>query len=191
MKAILIIFSFILILGCKSKKVLKSKTSELETIQTISEKKEQKQIEKSEQKQETKKVDLVDQKKESQTEIEIKGKAETDKPIELFNIENGDTLQSIKITGNADVSIKTKTAKSDQVKKENVASESSNKLEEISKQIVNEDNLKKAGKQINESATEVTTTTGTFWSFGLIGGLGAFALFLVALFIYFKNYRKK
>jgi cobalamin biosynthesis Mg chelatase CobN len=191
MKTILIILSFFLITGCKSKKVLKTKSLELEAIQVTSEKKEEQHTEIVEQKKETKKVDLVDQKKESQTEIEIKGKAETDKPIELYNIENGDTLQTIKVTGNADVSIRTKTNNSNQIKNEKSISESNNKLEEISKQIVNEENLKKAGKQINNSAKEVTTTTGTFWSFGLIGGLAAFTILLIAIFIYFKNYRKK
>jgi len=191
MKTILIILSLFLILGCKSKKVLKTKSSELETIHIYSEKKEEKQVEKAEQKQEAKKIDLVDQKKESQTEIEIKGKAAIAKPIELFNIENGDTLQSIKVTGNAEVQIRTKTNNSNQVKKENTASESNNKLEEFAKSIVNEDNLKNTGKVINTSAKEVTTTTGTFWSFGLIAGLGTVALFLIALFIYFRKYRKK
>lgn len=191
MKAILIILSFFLVLGCKSKKVLKTKSSELETLQTISVKKEEKKFEKVEQKKETRKVDLVDQKKESQTEIEVKGKAETDQPLELYNIENGDTLQSIKIKGNAEVQIRTKTNNSNQVKKENSITESNNKLEEISKEIVNEDNLKKAGKEIKESAKEVTTTTGTFWSFGLILGLGAVALLIIGLIFYFKNYRNK
>ncbi|MDF2931201.1 MAG: hypothetical protein K0R36_532 [Chryseobacterium sp.] len=190
MKIALIILSLFLISGCKSKKVLKTKSSESEMVQVVSEKKEEKQIEKVEQKQETKKIDLVDQKKESQTEIEIKGKAETDKPIELFNIENGDTLQSIKITGNAEVSIRTKTNNSDQVKKENSISESNNKLEELAKNIVNENNLKKAGKQINNSAKEVTTTTGTFWSFGLIAIFGVVALVIIGLIIYFKKFRK-
>ncbi len=187
MKAILVVLSLFLILGCKSKKVLKTKASELETVQIISEKQVEKQVEKLEQKQEVKKSDLVDQKKENQTEVEIKGKAETDKPIELYNIENGDTLQTIKVTGNADVSIKTKTNNSNQVKKENISSESHNKLEEFAKKIVNEDNLKKAGKDIKSSAKEATTTTGTFWSFGLILALGAMTLGIIGLIIYFKK----
>jgi tetrahydromethanopterin S-methyltransferase subunit B len=187
MKAILVVLSIFLILGCKSKKVLKTKASELETVQIISEKKEEKQVEKNEQRQDLKKSDLVDQKKESQTEVEIKGKAETDKPIELYNIENGDTLQTIKVTGNADVSIRTKTNNSNQVKKENSTSESTNKLEEFAKKIVNEDNLKKTGKDIKNSAKEVTTTTGTFWSFGLILGLGIVTLIIIGLIIYFKK----
>lgn len=190
MKAILIILSLFLIAGCKSKKVLKTKKSELETLQVISEKKEEKQIEKVEQKQEAKKIDLVDQKKESQTEIEVKGKAETDKPVEVYNIENGDTLQAIKVTGNADISIRTKTNNSNQIKTENSSSESNNKIEEFAKNIVNEDNLKKAGKEINDSAKEATTNTGTFWSFGLMTILGVVALVIIGLIIYFKKYKK-
>jgi len=191
MKTILIILSLFLILGCKTKKVLKTKSSETETVHVVTEKKQEQHIEKVEQKKEEKNIHLADQKKESQTEIEVKGNAETDKPIEVYNIENGDTLQSIKVTGNAEVSIKTKTAKSDQVKKENSSSGSENKLEKFAKGIVNESNLKKAGKQINNSAKNVTTTTGTFWSFGLLAILGVVAIVVTGLIIYFKKYRKK
>lgn len=183
MKALLIILSTLLVLGCKSKKVLKTKSSELETVQIISDKKEEKQIEKIEKKQEEKKVDVSDQKKENQTDIEIKGKAEDGKPIELFQIENGDTLQSIKITGNADVQIRTKTNNSQQIKKESSVSQITNKVEEFAKSIVNEDNLKKTGKEIKNSSKKVSTINGTVWSFGIV----AVALLLIALFIYFKK----
>ncbi|MFC7347319.1 hypothetical protein ACFQO9_11380 [Chryseobacterium zhengzhouense] len=190
MKVVLIILSFCLILGCKTKRVSKIKTSEIITEQAVITKKLENKIEKVEQKQDEKKTSVSEQKKENQTEIEIKGKAEVNKPIELYNIENGDTLQSIKVTGNADVYIRSKNSKSDQLKKESTSSETSNKIEELAKKIVNEDILKKTGKEINQSAKESVTRTGTFWSFGLIGGLGAFALLLVAAFIYFKKYRK-
>ncbi|MBL3550310.1 hypothetical protein [Chryseobacterium sp. KMC2] len=103
---------------------------------------------KIEQKQEIKKVDLVEQKKEAQTDIEIKGKAETDNPIELYNIENGDTLQTIKVTGNADVSIRTKTNESDQVKKENTSETLIEKFKEFSENIVKENNLKERLKTL-------------------------------------------
>ncbi|KQR93284.1 hypothetical protein ASG01_08790 [Chryseobacterium sp. Leaf180] len=187
MKALLIILSFLVVCGCKTKKVLKSTATETEIVQISAEKTEEKQVEQSTQKQEEKKRDQVDQKKESQTDIEIKGKAETDKPLEVYNIENGDTLQAIKITGNADVSIRAKTSKSEQIKKENNISVFTNKVEEFARNIVKEENLKKTGKEIKKSAKEVTTRTGTFWSFGLIGGLGAVALVLIALLIYFKR----
>lgn len=191
MKILLIILSFCLILGCKTKRVSKIKTLETLTEETTVKSQEEKQIEKVEQKQEVKKNEISEQKKESLTDIEVKGKAETDKPIEVYNIENGDTIQSIKVTGNADVYIRSKNSKSDKIKKENNSSETSNKLEELAKKIVNENNLKKTGKEINQSAKESVTRTGTFWSFGLVGGLGAFALFLLALFLYFKLNKPK
>lgn len=177
-------------MACKTKKVLNTSSSEIEKVQTTSENKTENKIEKTQQKQETKKVGLVDQKKESQTEIEIKGKAETDKPIELYNIENGDTLQTIKVTGNADVSIRTKTNKSDQIKKESSSESLIEKFKEFSENIVEENNIKERVHEMKNKSKEATTRTGTFWSFGLIGGLGAFALLLIATFIYFKNYRK-
>ncbi|MCU7612904.1 hypothetical protein N0B16_00465 [Chryseobacterium sp. GMJ5] len=104
----------------------------------------------------------------------------------MYNIENGDTLQSIKVTGNADVSIRTKTAKLDQVKKEDSKSESSNKIEDFARGLVNESNFKKAGKEINTSAKKATTT-GTFWSFGLLTIFGVVSIVVIGLIIYFKR----
>lgn len=191
MKTLITILSIFILLGCKTKKVVKTKSEEISTEKIATEKKEKKQIEKSAQKQEEKKVDASDKKKESETDIEIKGKSESDKPLELFQIENGDTLKSIKITGNAEVLIKSKTKNSDFQKKENSAINFSNKVEEIASNLVKEENLKKTGKKINNAAKETVTRTGTFWSFGLISVLGVVALILLALFFYFKNYRKK
>jgi hypothetical protein len=187
MKAILIILSFFFLLGCKTKKVLKNKIQEIQTVQIVSAKKEEKQVEKITQNQEAKKTDLVDHKKESETEIEIKGKVEIDKPLEIYQIENGDTLKAFKVTGNADVFIKSKTSKSDQVKKENSVSNITNKVEEFARNIVKEDNLKKTGKKINNTAKEATTRTGTFWSFGLIAILGSVALVIIGAIFYFKK----
>lgn len=191
MKIIALLIMILLLIGCKSKKVLKSTISETEITQINSEKKEQNIIEKDIHRQETKKTQVSNQKKETATDIEVKGKAEDGKPLEIYNIENGDTLQSIKITGNAQVHVRAKTSKSDQVKKENTSESLLDQFKEFSEKLVKDNNVEQRVREAKEKSKESVTRTGTFWSFGLIAGLGTIALFLIALFIYFKNYRKK
>lgn len=180
----------LLLMGCKSKKVLKTSISETEKTQILSEKKENNSIEKEIQKQETKKAEVSEQKKETATDIEVKGKAETGNPLEIYNIENGDTLQTIKVTGNAEVHVQAKASKSDQVKKENISESLLNKFKEFSEKLVKDNNVEQRVREAKEKSKQSVTRTGTFWSLGLIGSLGAFALLLIAVFIYFKNYRK-
>ncbi|OCK53188.1 hypothetical protein BA768_01135 [Chryseobacterium sp. CBo1] len=178
-------------MGCKSKKVLKTSISETEKTKILSEKIENNNIEKEIQKQETKKAEVSEQKKETATDIEVKGKAQDGKPLEIYNIENGDTLQTIKVSGNADVHVRAKASKSDQVKKENTSESLLDQFKEFSDKLVKENNVQQRVREAKEKSKQSVTRTGTFWSFGLIGGLGAFALLLIVIFIYFKNYRKK
>ncbi|WP_165601762.1 hypothetical protein [Chryseobacterium sp. CBo1] len=191
MRIIALIIMVILLMGCKSKKVLKTSISETEKTKILSEKIENNNIEKEIQKQETKKAEVSEQKKETATDIEVKGKAQDGKPLEIYNIENGDTLQTIKVSGNADVHVRAKASKSDQVKKENTSESLLDQFKEFSDKLVKENNVQQRVREAKEKSKQSVTRTGTFWSFGLIGGLGAFALLLIVIFIYFKNYRKK
>lgn len=176
-----------LLMACKTKKVLNTSSSEIEKVQTTSENKTENQIEKTQQKQETKKVDLVDQKKERQTEIEIKGKAEPDKPIELYNIENGDTLQTIKVTGNADVSIRTKTSKSDQVKKENSSESLIEKFKEFSENIVEENNVRERIKEVKNKSKEIKVKG---FQAGLWIVIALSLIILIFIFFTYKYFKK-
>ncbi|GAB0156238.1 hypothetical protein CHRYSEOSP005_15020 [Chryseobacterium sp. Alg-005] len=191
MKIAIIIMTVLLLMGCKTKNV--SKTSEVtnEILKTQIKKDSIKNESKTQQKNIEKENFHVERTKESQTEIEIKGKAEVDKPLEIYNIENGDTLQAIKVSGKAEVQIRSKNLKSDLIKKENSSESLIEKLNEFSEAIVNENNVKERVQRVKKKSREAVTRTGTFWSFGLIGGLAAFALLLITLFIYFKKYRKK
>ncbi|MBD3904491.1 hypothetical protein LNP80_00270 [Chryseobacterium sp. C-39] len=190
MRIIALLIMVLLLMGCKSKKVLKTSILETEKTQIISEKKENNSIEKEIQKQKTKKAEVSEQKKETATDIEVKGKAETDNPLEIYNIENGDTLQTIKVTGNAEVHVRAKASKSDQVKKENISESLLDKFKEFSEKLVKDNNVEERVHEAKGKSKQSFTRTGTFWSFGLIGGLGAFTLLLIVAFIYFKNYRK-
>ncbi|GAB0154768.1 hypothetical protein CHRYSEOSP005_00280 [Chryseobacterium sp. Alg-005] len=191
MRITALIMVILLLMGCKTKRAVKTLDISSEISKTQIKKDSSKNVSKVQEKNIAKENSHVEKKKENQTDIEVTGKAQTGVPIEIYNIENGDTLQAIKVTGNAEVQVRSKTSKSDHLKKENSSESIIDKLKEFSETIVNENNVKERVQNVKKKSKEAVTRTGTLWSFGLIGGLGAFAMLLIALFIYFKNYRKK
>lgn len=191
MKIVLLIMTMFLLTACKTKQSLKEVGVEKEFLKIDSKKDSVKNESKIQEKEISKEVLQTDQKKEIHTDIEIKGKAEVGKPLEIYNIENGDTLQTIKVTGNAEVQIRTNASKSDKVKTESKSESLIEKFKQFSENIVEENRVAERISEAKKKSKDATVRTGTFWSFGLIGGLGAFALLLIAIFIYFKNYRKK
>lgn len=189
-KTILLILTMLILTACKTKTSVKSKIQEKEIIKTESVKKDENLIQKQEVKKEVKKEEVSEAGKKSETEFEIKGQAKTDEPFEVHEIKNGDTVQSFTVVGNADIYLKNKRIESKLNKTEKSSSSLENTLKEFTKSLINEKKLNEKVTEINEAKKQIVTRTGTFWSFGLIGGLGAFALLLIATFIYFKNYRK-
>ncbi|WBV60248.1 hypothetical protein PFY12_14565 [Chryseobacterium camelliae] len=190
MKIVIILITVLLLMGCKTKNTLKN-TEIKKSFEKIEVKKDSIKSESKIREKEAKKEILYsEQKKENQVETEIKGKAETHQPLEFFNVENGDTLQSIKVTGNAEVHIKTKSSNSIDVKKVTKNQTITEKLQEFTESIVRENNVQERAEEFKQKSKEAVTRTGTFWSFGLIGGLGSFALLLIAVLVYFKKYRK-
>ena len=143
-------------------------------------------VEQVKKEQAEKKKETTEKKEESQTEIEVKGKAETNQPLEIYKIENGDTLQAFKVTGNAEVSIKSKGVYSMQVKQDSKTESLTEKLKEFSQNIVQENKIKERVSEMKKKTQEVNTKTGTFWSFGLLAIFGVVALLVVGLIIYFK-----
>ncbi len=187
MKKTILLLLIVILSSCKTKQVTKKTGESKETTEAVSTKTEQKNEQKTEQKTETKKAEISKNQKDQETNIEITGTAETDKPLEIHTVKNGDTLESFKVTGNAQVIYKSKatsTAKSD---KETTSNTLQTKLENLANNIVNEGELKTKAKEFQETAKEVSTTTGTFWSFGLLAVWGTVALVIVGLFIYFKK----
>ncbi len=173
--------------GCKSKQTVKQFEEQKEIIENISVKDSVKNEKKVTEKEDIKKIQHSDEKKERQTETEIKGKAETNKPLEIFNVENGDTLQAIKITGNAEVHIKMKTSNLKDLKQRYTSETLSEKLYDFSQDIVKEHNLKQRVSKAKNKFQKVNTHTGTFWSFGLIAVLGTVSLIIIGLIMYFKR----
>ncbi len=128
-----------------------------------------------------------DKKEEKETEIKVKGKAETDKPLEIHEIKNGDTLQTIKVIGNAEVFIKSKNKQSNQEKKETKSETFTEKIKDFSQNIITENNIKERVSEMKKKTTEVTTKTGTFWSFGLAVIFGVVTLLIIGIIIYLKK----
>lgn len=190
MKLTLVILSIFVLLGCRTKLNKKEKFKSEEITEVQFTKKADSLIQENEQKKEVKKSESSEQKKESSTEIEVKGKAETGKPIEIYDIEDGDTIQALTITGNADVKFKTKRSNSDKSKKEKTESVSENLLEKYSRAAVKEENLKKAGKRINNSAKSLKTTDTSTGIYITAIVLGAVAIVVLFIFIYFKKNNK-
>ncbi len=191
MKTILIILSVFLLLGCRTKVIKKEKLKSEESTEIQIDKKTDSLQQKKEEKKEVKKSEISEQKKDSSTEIEVTGKAETGKPIEIYDIQNGDTLQTVKVTGNADVHIKTKRSNSENKKKENSEFISENLLEKYARAAVKEKNLVKAGKTIKNTAKDlkVTDTSTGIYITAIV--LGAVAIIMFFIFIYFKKNKKQ
>ncbi|WDF45239.1 hypothetical protein PQ459_10045 [Chryseobacterium sp. KACC 21268] len=190
MKTLLLILSIFVLFGCRTKVTKKEKFKSEEYSEIQITKKSDSLIQEKDQKKEVKKSESSDQKKESATEIEIKGKAETGKPLEIFDIENGDTIQALTVTGNADVKFKSKRSNSDKSKRSNSESESENLLEKYARAAVKEENLKKAGKSIQNSAKDLKTTDTTTGIYITAIILGAIAIIMTFIFIYFKKNKK-
>lgn len=105
-KIILLILISICILGCRTKKVVKSESTEHKKVETSStfnsvnkeSAKESNSIESS-----TVKSTNI---KENKSSVEISGKVNKDNPLIYYNIVDGDTVGSIGISGIADFVIK-------------------------------------------------------------------------------------
>ena len=173
-------------MGCKSKKVIKDLQTQKETVKASVLKDSIQNTSKTQEKDVKKENIQSEQKKDVQTEITVKGKAETNKPLELHEIKNGDTLQSIRIVGNAEVFIHSKNNISNNTKSEKSSESFTDKLKDFSQNIVKENNVKERVAEIKKRTQEVNTKTGTFWSFGLIGIFGVVALLIIGIIIYLK-----
>lgn len=186
----MILIPLILILtltNCRTKTSAKSKSKVLEKVEVVNHSEKDSIIKKNESKKTQREVVVEQKEKKSETEVEIKGKAETDKPLEFHEIENGDTLQTIKIIGNAEVSIKSKRSNSEVVKKETSIEKFENKLEHLSRSMVKEQNIKETTKEIKEATKEIKIKDFTLgaWVYGIIGT--ALLVGAIWLFVYFRK----
>jgi len=173
--------------GCKTKQVSKNSEIQNEIIQNSLQKDSVKSVDKILEKESFSKKETVDQKKHSQTEVEISGKAESDKPVEFFNVDNGDTLQSIKIYGNAEVKIRSKASNLNHSKTESKSETVVEKLKEFSQNIVKENNVKERMSEMKQKTKQIDVT-------GFQAGAWIFAsivAFLAILIFFTYKYLKK
>ncbi len=176
----------IFLTGCRSKKVVSYVGSESEIIQHTNFQKGEIKVEKAENKQQSERSEILEQKRENKTEFEIKGKSETGKPIEIYNIENGDTLQAIRVNGNADVHIRTKAVQSDHARKEHMTESFMGKFKEFSEKIVEENNIKERIQQAKQKTKDIKSTglqAGTWIVLAILG--------IVSIVIFAYKYFKK
>ncbi|MDQ1859036.1 hypothetical protein [Chryseobacterium sp. WLY505] len=186
MRTVILILIVMFLTGCRTKKVVTSKSTEIEQIQQYSAKKVESKGEKVEDKQQIKNSEVLEQKKVNQTDFEVQGKAETGKPIEIYNIENGDTLQAIRVNGNADVHIRTKAAQLNHVREDNVSESVIEKFKDFSENIVEEHNIKKRFKEAKQKAKEVKVKGFQAGIWIVLAVCGVVAIIIFGIYKYFK-----
>ncbi|MFL9834992.1 hypothetical protein [Chryseobacterium terrae] len=187
MKAIIVILAVLLLMGCKTKQVVKSSETQKE-FEKIDLKKDSIQNEnKSQEKESISEKKSTEQKNQSQTEIDIVGKAEVDKPLEIYNIENGDTLQSFKVTGNANVIFRSKASKSEQIREENNSESLVEKFKQFSENIVEENNVKERFQEVKDKSKEVKVKG---FQAGLWIVVTIVLTFLIFIFFAYKYFKK-
>lgn len=187
MKVVILLLTTLLLMACKTKKVVSDFESQKELTEYKKGKDSISNVSKFQEKETISKKETTEKQQENETEIEVKGKAEIDKPLEIYNIKNGDTLQGLKVVGNAEVSFFSKSKLSESVKREKIKDSISLNENDIVQIKAAENINKKKVSENRKKSKSAATKTGTFWSFGLIGIFGAVALILIALLIYFKR----
>ena len=177
----------ILLLGCRTKKVTKTSTESKE-IQKTEIKKDSTSVKDSVREKETvTKTEKKDQIKDQETEITVKGKVDKDNPLELHNVKNGDTLQTIRISGNADVTITSKNRSSDNKKSESESKTITDKLMVFSQNIVDENNLSERVSAMKNKAKDLQVTDTSTGVYITVIILGVVVIVMLFFFIYFKK----
>lgn len=186
-QTVIILLSFLLLLGCRAKKLEKKSISETkQKLEAIKQEKKSEISDKQIHKTDTKVLEKQkEQRKDS--DIEIKGKSETDKPFEVHQIENGDTISSIKIIGNADFIIKSKNHNSERSTDKKEQKEQLNELQKISREAVSQETISKAANEIKDIAKKVETTGFQFGAYAMFFGWGIVIIALIALFLWFRK----
>lgn len=187
MRKLILIMTLLLLVGCKTKKVSKTSESSTDVQKTEIKKDSTSQQSSVQEKDSVTKTEKKERIKDQETEITVKGKVDKDNPLELHDIKNGDTLQSITITGNADVVIKSKNKNSENSKKESKSATISDKIKEFSQNIVDENNISERASYVKNKVKDlkVTDTSTGVYITAII--LGVVAIVMLFFFIYFKK----
>lgn len=187
MKPILIIISCLLVFGCRSRKLDRRITSEIKQSyeKVVKEDKQDsvvKQIEKSESKYQEKQSD-----KTNNSEIEIKGKSESGKPVQFHQVENGDTISSVKVIGNAEVIYRSKSSNSEKVQNKEEKKENLNELQKLSREAVSQETISKAANEVKDLAEKVKSSGFQFGAYAVFFGWGIVIIIIIGIIIYFRK----
>lgn len=136
-------------------------------------------------KQEAKVVDKVSKEKENSGELEVKGNTDENNPFEFYNIQNGDTLSVTRIVGNAEFTIKNRWKDSNSNIQEKSAEVKIDKVAEVSRYIVSQDNIKNTAKEIKSITKEVTRPGMSFVTY-----LWLILLLILLIWLAWKNKHK-
>lgn len=151
-RIVLLILISICILGCRTKRVSKTESSEFKKVEISSayrsEIKENVKESSSIESSTVKAADIKDHK----SSVEIHGKVNKDNPLIYYNIINGDTVGSIGISGIADFVIKNNNSELSS----NTSDTSNNKVESVKDK---SSSLNSAVKNIAEVATKAKDKT--------------------------------
>lgn len=186
-KILIIILLSSLLLGCRTKHKTsfysKEGKTEIERITLDS-------VKEKSVKESTKKI--VDQTIKKQTEdfsgdIVIRGKSDTLNPLIFHNIISGDTLQSIVIRGTADYYINNHYRKTAEDKKEKSSEEKTNIIQELAKDAVSKETIKKVAAEVEKKTNDIKTKGFQAGTWIIVAILGI--VFIIIFFTY--KYLKK
>lgn len=182
--AILILIS-LFTFGCKTKKVMKTQSKEIEKIESISKSETiQKEDSKKTESAETKQI-KKEEKSEEKSETQISGKVDKENPVTYYNVVNGDTIDLFKITGNADFIFKSsKSSQNSSLNNETSAYKSNESKDE--KSVSNAvENVKNTVKEVQTKTVEVVKkdfTIGAYIVF-LLWGLAIIILLILIMWL--------
>lgn len=117
-------------------------------------------------------------------EIIIKGNTDSQNPLEYFNVQNGDTISSIRIHGSAAFSIQNKWQKTFEKVSEVNNTNTINKVSEIVRKSVSKSTIKEAAKIITNKNVNVKEKGFNFAIYLIIG---VSILFIIAIYFLFPN----
>lgn len=182
---ITLVLSLLLSFGCKTKKVVKTQSKEVEKVESISKiESTEKEVVKeavSENVSHAKKED----KKEEKIAIEITGKVNKENPLTYYNVVNGDTIDLFKIVGNADfIFKKSSNSQNSQINNNSTTTSSNSKDNEksISNAVENVKNVVKEAQDKTVKVVKQDFTIGSYIVF-LIWGIVIIALCVLILWL--------
>jgi len=171
-KIVLLILISICILGCRTKKVLRSESSETKKVEASSTSKaETKESVKESKNIESSTVNSASI-KDNKSSVEISGKVNKENPLIYYNIVDGDTVGSIGISGIADFVIKNNNSNSQSDNSNTGISKSEAINSKSSTVAVAVDNISKVATEAQSKTIEVVKkefTLGVYLSWIIIG----------------------